>query len=300
MYKSLSKCIVQYLLPVTFALTSTWALSKPDDIGLLWKAESPTGKTSYLFATMHSDDPRITNFSAEAIQAISDSDSFMIEVLPSTDNSSYFIKDANLSKLLTESEFDKIVELANFHSIPTDVALNMKPWLLAIVFDLPKPNSIFSQDNQLLGLAQKFSKPINGLESTVKHFETLDSFTLDEQLVMLRAVLKRSQEEKERDFDILINAYLSGDIVKIAQLDEEITSLMLPKALWEKIRTKFLDERNTGMALSFIEKANKGNIFVAVGASHLAGNNGLISRLRESGFQLTPVSALIKNTPPPQ
>ncbi|MFM9913443.1 MAG: TraB/GumN family protein [Methylophilaceae bacterium] len=294
MYKLLPMRFIKYLLPFALALTSTLALSQPSDIGLLWKAESPTGKTSYLFATMHSDDARITNFSAEVINAISESDSFMVEVLPSTDNSSYFLKEPKLSSLLTESEFDKIVELADFHSMPTDVALNMKPWLLAIVFDLPKPNTIFSQDNQLLGLAQRFSKPVTGLESTVKHFETLDSFTIDEQLVMLRAVLKRSQEEKERDFEMLINAYLSGDILNIAQLDEKITSLMLPTALWEKMRIKFLDERNTGMALSFIEKANKGNIFVAVGASHLAGNNGLISRLRESGFKLTPVNALLK------
>lgn len=281
------------LLLLWFAIGSAIpALATENDIGLLWKAESPSGKTSYLFGTMHSDDARINEFSPDLVQAIAASDTFMVEVLPSQNPASLYMKDANLAQLLTEEEYDKLVQLADFHAMRTEDAARMKPWLLAVIFDLPKPHTIFSQDIQLLGIAENYGKKVNGLEQPEQHFATLDSFSLDEQLVMLRAVLKRSQEEKERDFEALLNAYLTGDTRKIAGLDDQLTEGMLPKALWEKMRTKFLDERNVRMAQSIIETSGQGSAFIAVGASHLAGQDGLLARLRQAGFKLTAMKGL--------
>jgi uncharacterized protein YbaP (TraB family) len=65
---------------------------------------------------------------------------------------------------------------------------------------------------------------------------------------------------------------------------------MLPKDLWEKMRVKLIDERNEGMANGMLAHANDKSVFVAVGASHLAGENGLINRLRQAGYVLTPLS----------
>lgn len=274
------------------AMGSAPALAVENDIGLLWKAETPSGHTSYLFGTMHSDDARINTFTPELVQAIAASDTFMVEVLPSQNQASLYMKDGNLANLLSEEEYDKLIQLADFHAMRTEDAARMKPWLLAVIFDLPKPHTIFSQDIQLLGIAENYGKKVSGLEQPEQHFATLDSFSLDEQLVMLRAVLKRSQEEKEHDFESLLNAYLTGDTRKISGLDDQITEGMLPKALWEKMRTKFLDERNIRMAQGIIETSRQGSAFIAVGASHLADQGGLLARLRQAGFKLTAMNGL--------
>ncbi|MES2636446.1 MAG: TraB/GumN family protein, partial [Pseudomonadota bacterium] len=125
--------------------------------------------------------------------------------------------------------------------------------------------------------------------SSKAHFGVMDAFSREEQLVMLRAVLKRTQAQKEADFERLISAYLDGDSDKISALDEKITGAMLPKEIWDKMRVKLLDERNVLMAERSIQVANQKPVFVAVGASHLAGETGLINAFKKAGFKLTKV-----------
>jgi uncharacterized protein YbaP (TraB family) len=52
---------------------------------------------------------------------------------------------------------------------------------------------------------------------------------------------------------------------------------------------KLLDERNALMAERVLNAAKTKKLFVGVGASHLAGEDGLIARLNEAGFKLSPV-----------
>jgi uncharacterized protein YbaP (TraB family) len=86
-----------------------------------------------------------------------------------------------------------------------------------------------------------------------------------------------------------VQAYLAGDSEAIAALDDKITGNMLPKALWDKMRTKLVDDRNVIMAQRIMEEAKQQKVFVAVGASHLAGQGGLLVRLRAAGYQLSPL-----------
>lgn len=269
---------------LSFVITSQAA-----ETGLLWKAEAPGGKVSYLLGTMHTDDSRATEFSPTLLKAFSDSEVFMTETLPTRDRSVYFMQDKTLRDLLSEDELEQVTKLADFHVMHTNVAMRMKPWLLAVVFDLPRPKALYSMDELLLAKAEEQDKKVLGLEDTYEHFATLDSFSIDEQLVMLRAVLKHSQADKERDFELLLKAYLSGDTAEIAALDDKITSGMLPKDLWAKMRAKLIDERNVRMAERIVSGANESRVFVAVGASHLPGEGGLLARLRNAGFKLTAV-----------
>lgn len=268
-------------------LLSFIGVTQAADTGLLWKIEAPNGKQSYLFGTMHSDDPRINEFSPKLEQALAASEAFMMETLPPADSSVYFMDNASLESMLDESELEQVRKLADFHVMREDVAMHMKPWLLAMVFDLPKPQTPFAQDIQLLAKAQEQGKQILGLETTEEHFAVLDSLSREEHLTMLRAVLKRSQQDKERDFERLIQAYLRGNLDRIAAFDEEITGDMLPPALWDKIKTKLLDERNARMAERILQQADQQSVFVAVGASHLAAETGLLARLRAAGYRVS-------------
>ena len=258
--------------------------------GLFWKLESPTGKTSYLFGTMHTDDNRVAEMTPNMLEAMKSVDTFMMEAEPTQDPSIFMMKDASLPSLLTQAEFDQVRDLAEFHVMHLGAAMQMKPWLLAVIFDLPKPQTEFAQDNLLMTKSEDFGKEIKGLETSQEHFSIMDAFSIDEQMVMLRAVLKRTPEQKEADFERLMAAYLKGDSDKISALDEQITGGMLPKEIWAKMRVKLLDERNVVMAQRAIPVANEKPIFIAVGASHLAGDNGLIAAFKKAGFKLSAIS----------
>lgn len=255
------------------------------DQGLFWKAESPNSKPIYLFGTIHTDDNRVTNFSPAVKTALQSVDVFMMETLAPNDPSVFMMQN-NLSDLLTEQELDKVYALAEFHVMHRDAALHMKPWLLAVVFDSPKPLTPFAQDNLLMTQAEDLGKTVIGIEDTQEHFGVMDSFTLDEQIIMLRAVLKRSDAAKQRDFERLMHAYLAGDSAKIAALDDSITGGMLPPQLWARMKTKILDDRNKVMATRIMEEAESKSVFVAVGASHLARETGLLASLKKAGYQL--------------
>ena len=256
--------------------------------GLFWKAESPNSKPIYLFGTIHTDDNRVTNFSPEVKKALQASDVFMMETLAPNDPA-VFMMPTNLQEFLTEQELDKVYELAEFHVMHRDAALHMKPWLLAVVFDSPKPLTPFGQDNLLMKQAEDLGKQVIGIEDTQEHFGVMDSFTLAEQVIMLKAVLNRSMETKQQDYERLLAAYLAGDSDKIAALDDRITGGMLPADLWARMRSKIIDGRNNIMAQRVLEEAKMHLVFVAVGASHLAGESGLLTRLKQAGFQLQPV-----------
>ncbi len=275
---------------ITFGFLATISSHVLAGQGLFWKVESPAGKTSYLFGTIHTDDNRVTNFSPAVTDALQSVDAFMMETLAPNDPSIFMMQDGDLKSMLSEKELDKIYALAEFHVMHRDAATHMKPWLLAVVFDSPKPLTPFAQDNLLMTKSEDLGKEVIGIEDTQEHFGVMDSFSQDEQLTMLRAVLKRSQQTKERDYERLMSAYLEGNSEKVAMLDEKITGGMLPPALWGKMRGKLLDERNIVMAQRIIEEAKTKNVFVAVGASHLAGKGGLIARLKEAGYKLTPIS----------
>lgn len=266
------------------------SLADAGDQGLLWQVKSPEGKVSYLLGTIHADDTRVTDFSPSLLDAFSKTEVFMMESLPPRNPSIFLMKNGNVAELLTEKEFDQVRELADFHSMHIEAAMKMKPWLLAVIFDLPKPKSMYSMDELLMAKAEEQNKIVLGLESTQAHFSVLDSISQDEQMVMLKAVLNRTQDVKLRDYEALLSTYQSGDLDKIASLDDSITGQMLPQALWEKMRIKLIDERNQGMANGMIAQAKDKSVFVAMGASHLAGKDGVINRLRQAGYELVPVN----------
>lgn len=265
------------------------SLSQAAETGLLWKVQAPNGTVSHVFGTIHVDDSRVTDFSPALIKALESSEVFMMETLPPSDPGLYFLPNHNLREVLNEQEWDKVKQLADDRAMQDDVVMRLKPWLLAMMLGLPANQGPYTQDIRLYAKAQELGKETEGLESAREHFTLLDSLSREEQLTILRSVLKRSEDDKQRDFEDLLAAYLKGNAAVIAEVDEQITGSTLPPALWQKMRVLLLDERNARMAEHIADKAADQKLFVAVGAAHLAGESGILARLRKAGFKVTAV-----------
>lgn len=280
---NLNKALISLLL---FVGLSSPALAEQ---GLFWKAESKTAHPIYLFGSIHTDDNRVTDFSPSILAALKSVDAFIMEADAPQDPRILQSQDVDLKTSLSPKELEQLYALADFHVMHREAALRTKPWLLAVVFDSPRPLTPYAQDNLLMRLAEDNGKEVQGMESAAEHFAVMDSLTGDEQLAFLRKVLKRSHQVKVRDYERLIKAYLKGDANKLAALNAQITGSMLPTPLWEKMRVKLLDERNAVMAQRILAKAQDKSLFVAVGASHLAGPTGLIAALKQAGYTLSVV-----------
>ena len=278
-------------LILVILLLNIVSIAYASDRGLFWKLRAPNGSTHYLFGTMHTDDNRIIKFLPIVKKSVNASDILLVEITPDGHSQNLFMKNHSLVSDINEKELNQIKKLAEFHVMYFDNVMRMKPWLLAIIFDSPKPHTEFNQDYLLMAMAADLDKEVLGIESSKEHFATMDSLSLDEQLMMLRAVLKKTENEKLSDYNLLMKQYISGDVEQIRKTDERLTGKLLPEVLWAKIKVQLMNERNKKMVIKIKELSKDKQLFIAVGASHLAGQDGLLNQLRDSGFKISPLKA---------
>ena len=58
------------------------------------------------------------------------------------------------------------------------------------------------------------------------------------------------------------------------------------KRVYKTLLSRLLDQRNTRMRDRMMTSLEEGEAFIAVGALHLPGENGLLQMLRRQGFSL--------------
>jgi uncharacterized protein YbaP (TraB family) len=211
------------------------SMAHANERGLFWKLKAPNGSTHYLFGTIHTDDNRIIKFLPVVKKSVSQSDLLLVEITPDNHSPNLILKDHSLVSKLTEDELNQVKKLSEFHVMYFENVIRMKPWLLAVIFDSPKPHTEFNQDYLLMAMAADLDKDVIGIESSQEHFAAMDSLSLDEQLIMLRAVLKKTEKERLSDYNLLMKDYLSADAEQIRHTDERLTGKLLPEALWAKI-----------------------------------------------------------------
>lgn len=259
-----------------------------EDQTWLWKIESPGNTPSYLFGTIHIDDSRVTEFSPELRNALAQTSTFLMEIVPQFDIRHTLVKKGSLADQLKPAELEQLRQLADLHAIPQEIALRMKPWLLASIFSLPEARSPFTQDNVLYGQALSSSKGVAGLETPEQHFNILDEIPAEEQLQLLRAVLAKPSGQKEKEFQKVVDAYLRKEPQALLAEDVLLMEGMSPETS-RKMIDLLLNKRNKTMAEGILRHLKKGPVFAAVGASHLPGEHGLIALLREAGYQVSGV-----------
>ena len=272
-------------------LLNTITIAYANDRGIFWKLKAPNGLTHYLFGTMHTDENRIITFLPIVKQALDASDLLVVEIVSDDHAKNLFMSNHSLTSDLNEAELNQIKKLSEFHVMYFENVIRMKPWLLAIIFDSPKPSSEFNQDFLLMSMASDLDKDVTGIESSQEHFAIMDSLSLDDQLVMLRSVLKKTEKERLADYRLLMKEYLLADLDRIRKTDEELTGKLLPPDLWAKMKIQLMDERNKKMVTKIQELSKDKQLFIAVGASHLSGQDGLLNQLRQSGFKMSPMKA---------
>jgi len=257
-----------------------------EENSIFWKLTSPNGSEHYLYGTIHSDDNRVSNINREVISALKSSQIFLMETMEISNPNLLLMNNIDYSLYFNEFDLDKIKLLADFHTMSFERVLKMKPWLLAIIFDSPRPITPFNLDNLLKTKARDLGLRIKGLETSEEHFQVLDNFSIQEQITFLKKVLAKSLEQKEKDYEQLMAAYLSQDLSNIIEINESLTSKLVSKSMWIKIKTKLLINRNKIFFNNAHKLINNNRLFIAVGASHLGGDNGLLKQFEDAGYQL--------------
>jgi uncharacterized protein len=265
---------------------------------LLWKIEGENVKTSYLFGTIHMIEQGAYFFTPEMDSALKSTEELVLEIdlEDAMDIGSQIAllqkalmkNDTTLQDLLTPDEYKLVKDHFEKMGIPFFLFERVKPMFLTIftsedMFSGGSLNmdEIRSYELELIEMAKRQNKPVDGLETVEYQMSIFDSIPYRAQAQML--VTSLSSEEAEAGMmDTLIYYYKQQDLVKLDQLlnSDPTTNVY---------RHILLDNRNANWIPIISRKITEKSTFFAVGAGHLAGDYGVIRLLMKEGLRLTPV-----------
>lgn len=262
--------------------------------GLLWKIERPTstGTPSYVFGTIHSDEPSVATPPPPASAALASSRVFMMELLPDADAMATVAQamlssdGTSLEALLGPTVFAKAERALAERGIPQQAADRLAPWAAMVALGMPKPRGGLPLDLVLYATAQSQSKPALGLETAAEQTVVFTSLSRSEQIALLKDTIEYLPQMDQLLAE-MHRLYIARDLAGMVKLNEKYAPR--DAALARKVMDALVDSRNQRMAQRIEGELQKGGAFVAVGALHLPGPKGLLNLLRLRGYRVSVV-----------
>lgn len=265
---------------------------------LLWQVEGPGGDTSYLFGTYHllasgylEDHPVLENKFNEAEQVVVEMVIDSSEILPLT--LKYMMADTPLSKLISASEYEALSE-----DLKTELGMDIstmerfKPMMITTALALKLAESNTPEEMRYSGApidyyfaaqAERDERRVVALETYEEQMNLLmGNQTLKAQAQDLVQFAAEMEEAEELTLET-IKAYQEADLQSMLELSQ---------GLEESVgdMEAMVDDRNKRWIPKLKETMERGTTFIAVGALHLPGENGLLALLQKEGYKVIPLS----------
>ena len=283
------------------------ASETPNAKGIFWRIERQGTPPSFLYGTMHSTDPRVNEISKAAGTAFAGADTVVVEakdvladqqkmaaLLFGNPDLTMLPDGKTLDEFLDDEQKETVTAVLEARNVPLSTVQRMRPWLVMTMLSLPECELARSRsgtvflDKKLATEALSEGKELAGLETGEEQFEAMNGIPLDKQVELLvgSAALYHILPDM---FETMTALYLDGEIGMIMPTLDAIGKLNGEseddlEALFQQF---LIVDRNRTMAERVMPILADGNAFVAVGALHLPGEDGLIELLRKAGYTVT-------------
>jgi len=192
-----------------------------------------------------------------------------------------------ISKLLNSEDFNLVDEFLNKKmKMSLKFFDSYKPFMIAtMLYPSILECSIQNIERELIIINKNNNnKEVFGLETIKEQMEIFDQIPYEiqaEELVkMVKSDLKKDKEEIKK----MIAIYKNKDIDAMQQIMDESENKITSEN--KKI---LIYDRNNKWIPTIIKIINEKPTFIAVGAGHLAGNEGIIKLLRRNGYRVEAV-----------
>ncbi len=270
---------------------STHIQDSPFKTGILWKIESTEGKINYLFGTIHSQDYAVTKYPPPVRLTLVKSKILILETIPDEQanqafiNMMYFKDGQQLDNMLEEILFEELKSRIQAYGVEPGQVKFLKPWAAFSLIGRPKPVRAPTLESNLLQTAQQSMLEIKSLETMNEILSALDGLDIEDQIIILKDTIC-NHDQIIRETKTLVDLYMNRDLAGIVKFNKQPHH---DEAVFERFMQRVLYDRNI-MMLERIEKEfSTGNVFVAVGTSHLAGERGLLNELSKKGYIITAI-----------
>lgn len=259
--------------------------------GLLWKVSKKDLAPSYVFGTIHVSDESILSLPEQVSASLQESERFVMEALPEPDElvalaqTMFFTDGQTLHSMVSQAIYDRTVQILGAYQMPPNAVSIMKPWAAFLTMSYPaEPGLVL--DLVLLEQAKKNGASVYGLESLGEQGEIFEQMSLQHQLVLLKDTVCHYETVMD-DIDKMKSLYLQRDLVGLFQYAQGYG--FADNSAYEALMARLLTERNYTMTERMQPMLRKGKAFIAVGAMHLAGEEGILSLLAKEGYEVTSV-----------
>jgi uncharacterized protein YbaP (TraB family) len=280
----------------------------PNGKGIFWKIEKPGIKPSWLLGSMHVTDPRVLQLPPRTQAAHDAADTIVIEsdeILDEKKASAalmmkpelmMFTDGTTIEKLLSHEDYTRLEEGLKQRGIPLSAVSRMRPWMISSVVALPscemarKAKGVQFLDQKIATDAVAEGKQVKGLETLSEQLQAMAELPTEFHMKSLIETLELGSKVNDV-VETMTDLYLTGDIGMTMPMlktvspegDEEDSD-------YAAFEQRIILDRNKVMAERAAPILANGNIFMAVGALHLPGEQGVIELLRKQGFTLTAVN----------
>jgi len=259
---------------------------------LLWKVSgNGLEKPSYVYGTIHLICPDDFSMPTEIKDAFAATDITVMELdmddpqLQSKMQTNLMNEGlANFSSQLKEEDLTLLDNYftKNFNAGMAQLGI-MKPFalysmLITTAMDCGTPASYEGSFTEMSGKAEK---EIVGLETVKFQVGVFDQIPAEEQIEWIVGLVKDTDVLKQQMAD-LVTAYKTKSADKLYEV-------VVQAPEFQDYVDVLLDQRNKNWIPKIEEIIKKQPAFIAVGAGHLASENGVIELLKAQGYEVTPI-----------
>ena len=259
----------------------------------LWLVEGPGGQKAWLFGTIHALSRPYDWKSQTIAAALAQSDRMILEVADVGNDAAtarVFAQLAQggphppLAERVTVQDRDDLARELKADEIAPGSLDPYDTWAAALMIAQAQARN----DRQDSGngidraLAADYRRPIGELEGAEVQLAIFDALPEAQQRALLHSVIEEDGADREAKVRALEQAWASGDVAELAKVSDAETfgDPLLREAL--------LVGRNRTWADRLVAMlSSRARPFVAVGAAHLAGPDGLPSMLAARGYTVT-------------
>ena len=258
--------------------------------GLLWEVSKPGKPSSYLFGTIHSEAPEVVKLARPVKEAFDASRSVILEMLMDMDAMMYsstamlMTDGRSLSELVGRRLFTQAAAATRSRGIPEVVLERMKPWAVAVTLSMPAPETGQVLDMVLYQDALKDGKQVYGLETIREQLDVFELMPEADQVELLKDALASFPEIDAMHAELLA-AYRKRDLDGLMAISEASMQAGNQR-LAEDFQQRLINDRNLRMYERMQQYLQQGGAFVAVGALHLPGKEGVLQLLEKGGYTI--------------
>lgn len=268
---------------------------------LLWKISGHGLKQdSYLFGTHHLIPIDFLDSIPGVYPAFNKSNMVVSEIVLNDMDVSAKIQQAamlpdsiTMEDLLTSDEFNFVdKELMNVMNMSLMNVNKMHPSIIQTLYELElyKERAHFDEntksDSYFQLVANRKNIPVKGLETAEKQIELLfPKSNLKDKAQQLVITIK-NKDTLYHEYLEVNKLYRNGDIEGINSLNKKMNREW---GISNEENAEMIDDRNIDWVKQLPELMKSNSCFIAVGALHLPGENGLIKLLKKEGYKVTPV-----------